>query len=129
MPRKNTVIILTILLAASLVLFASSCKKLNPDTLKSNYHFNRGNSLFSDKQYRDAIEEYEAALKYNPQLLDAYRYLGESYKNLYKTGVDTPENMEKAEKALEALEKAYEIDPKNKEIIHSLGNMYDMMRP
>lgn len=128
MSRKNTTVVLTILLAAFVVFFASSCKKLSPDRLKSTYHFNRANSLFSDSKYRDAIEEYEAALKYNPELSEAYRYLGESYKNLYKPGVDSPENMGKAEKALEALKKAYEIDPKNREIIHSLGNMYDMMR-
>jgi tetratricopeptide (TPR) repeat protein len=128
MSRKKLTVVLAILLAAFVVFFTSSCKKLNPSRLKSTYHFNRANSLFSDAKYRDAIEEYEAALEYNPELSEAYRYLGESYKNLYKPGVDSPENMEKAEKALEALKKAYKIDPKNREIIHSLGNMYDMMR-
>jgi len=128
MSRKNATIVLTILLAAFVVFFASSCKKLSPDRLKSTYHFNKANSLFSDAKYRDAIEEYESALKYNPELSEAYRYLGESYKSLYKPGVDSPDNMEKAENALDALKKAYEIDPKNREIIHSLGNMYDMMR-
>lgn len=128
MSRKKSTVVLAVLLAAFVIFFASSCKKLNPDALKSNYHFNKANHLFSDAKYRDAIEEYEAALRYNPELSEAYRYLGESYKNLYKPGVDTPENMEKAEKALEALKKAYEIDPRNREIIHSLGNMYDMMR-
>ena len=128
MSRKKSTVVLAVLLAAFVIFFASSCKKLNPDALKSNYHFNKANHLFSDAKYRDAIEEYEAALKYNPELSEAYRYLGESYKNLYKPGVESPDNMEKAEKALEALNKAYEIDPKNREIIHSLGNMYDMMR-
>ncbi len=128
MFRKKSTIVLAILLAVFVVFFTSSCKKLNPSKLKSTYHFNRANSLFSDAKYRDAIEEYESALEYNPELSEAYRYLGESYKNLYKPGVDSPDNMEKAEKALEALNKAFEIDPKNREIIHSLGNMYDMMR-
>jgi tetratricopeptide (TPR) repeat protein len=128
MSRKNTTILLTILLAVALVFSVNGCRKLNPDRLKANYHFNRANSLFSDSRYRDAIQEYEAALEYNPSLTEAYRYLGESYKNLYKAGVETPENMEKAEKALDALKKAYEIEPNNKEIIHSLGNTYDMMR-
>ncbi|MFQ6108192.1 MAG: tetratricopeptide repeat protein [Candidatus Aminicenantales bacterium] len=128
MSRKTVNLSFMILLAASVVFFAASCKKLSVNRLKANYHFNKANSLFGDNKYRDAIKEYEAALKYNPELSEAYRYLGESYKNLYKPGVETPDNMEKAEKALEALNKAYEIDPENKEIIHSLGNMYDLMR-
>ena len=70
----------------------------------------------------------EPPCKYNPDLKDAYRFLGESYKALYQPGKDTPENKEREAKALEALNKAYEIDPNNKEIIYSLGDMYDRMR-
>ncbi len=36
--------------------------------------------------------------------------------------------MEKADKALEALNKAYEINPMNKDIIYSIGDMYDKLR-
>ncbi|MFQ5722684.1 MAG: tetratricopeptide repeat protein, partial [Candidatus Aminicenantales bacterium] len=107
---------------------STSCKKLRVGKLKSNYHFSKANNYFSDSRYRDAIEEYEKALNYNPDLVEAYRFLGESYKNLYKPGVESLDNQEKAEKALEALTKAYEFDPTNKEVIHSLGDMYDMMR-
>lgn len=128
MSRKNTSIALMILLAAALVFVTSSCQKLDPNRLRANYHFSRANSLFSDNKYRLAIEEYEAALKYSPALIEAYRFLGESYKNLYKPGVETPENQEKADKALEALTKANEIDPTNKDIIYSLGDMYDKLR-
>lgn len=117
-----------ILLALAVLFISISCEKLKVGTLKGNYHFSKANSFFTDSRYRQAIEEYEKALKYNPKLTEAYRLLGESYKNLYKPGVDTPENQEKAQKALDSLKKAYGIDPKNKEVIHSLGNMYDMMR-
>ena len=67
-------------------------------------------------------------LKYNPDLVQAYRFLGESYKSLYKPAVETERNKEIEEKALEALRKAYEIDPMNKEVIYSLGDMYDKIR-
>jgi len=75
-----------------------------------------------------AIEEYERALTYNPELVDAYRFLGESYKSLYKIGDEDPENLEKAGKALENLNKALEIESRNIQIVHSLGDMYDKMR-
>ncbi len=128
MSRKAINTVSLILLGFALLFLSMSCEKLKVGTLKGNYHFTKANSLFADGRYRQAIDEYEKALKNNPQLIEGYRLLGESYKSLYKPGVETPDNQEKAQKALEALNKAYEIDPANKEIIHSLGNMYDMMR-
>lgn len=117
-----------ILTALALIIFLSSCGKLNPNYLKSNFHFNKANLLFKDGKYRQAIEEYEATLKFNPNQTAAYRFLGESYKNLYVYGVDRPDNKERADRALAALNKALEINPTNKEIIYSLGEMYDRMR-
>jgi len=128
MSRRGINTVSIILLGFAVLFLATSCKKLKVGTLRGNYHFSRANSLFSDNRFRQAIEEYERALSYNPNLTEAFRLLGESYKNLYKPGVDSPDNQEKAQKALEALNKAYEIDPTNKAVILSLGNMYDMMR-
>ncbi len=105
----------------------SGCSKLNVNYLKGNYHFNRANHHFTEGLYRKAIEEYELALQFNPNLVDAYRFLGESYKQIYKPGVDTEDNKQRAEKALAALQKAYEIDPNNKDVIYSLGDMYDKL--
>jgi tetratricopeptide (TPR) repeat protein len=47
---------------------------------------------------------------------------------MYKPGMDNEANNERAQQALDALTKALEIDPDNKQIIHSLGDMYDKMR-
>lgn len=128
MLRKSTNTVLLILLVLAVIFISTSCGKFKISRLKANHHFRVGNELFSDKKYRNAIEEYEMALNYNPDLVEAFRFLGESYKNLYKPGVDTPENMEKADRALEALVRAYEIDPENKDVIYSLGDMYDKLR-
>jgi tetratricopeptide (TPR) repeat protein len=115
--------------AAIAVLFAfAACQDISYGKLASNYHFGRANSYFRENQYRKAITEYEATLKYNPNLTQAYRFLGESYKQLYKPGVDTPLNKELEKKTLDALKKAYEIEPNNKDIIYSLGDMYDKLK-
>jgi len=127
MSRKKIIFILPILVVA--VIFAtSSCKKLNVNQLKANHHFSRANNHFTDSQYRFAIEEYEKALEYNPELTLAYRFLGESYKNQYKAGDESPGNLERAEKAIENLNMALEKEPTNIQIVHSLGDMYDRMQ-
>ncbi|MDH4257471.1 MAG: tetratricopeptide repeat protein, partial [Candidatus Aminicenantes bacterium] len=110
MSRKKMHIFLTLLVGLAVVFAFTSCGKLKVSNLRANYYFNRANALFSDTQYRRAIEEYEKALIYNPNLIEAFRFLGESYKNLYRPGVDDSSNIEKANRALEALAKAYEID-------------------
>ena len=127
MSRKKIIFILPILVVA--VIFAtSSCKKLNVNQLKANHHFGKANNHFTESQYRLAIEEYERALEYNPELTLAYRFLGESYKNQYKAGDESPDNLERADKAIENLNKALEMDPTNIQIVHSLGDMYDRMQ-
>jgi tetratricopeptide (TPR) repeat protein len=105
-----------------------SCQKLSVKKLSANYAFSKANQLFKDGKYTKAIVEYEKAIKNNPDLKDAYRFLGECYKNLYLPGKDTPENQQKASNALAALKKALEIDPNSKDVIYSLGDMYDKLR-
>jgi tetratricopeptide (TPR) repeat protein len=117
-----------IILVLAIIFTSSGCGKFIGG-LKANYYFAQANKSFSDAHYRDAIELYEIALVHNPGLVEAYQYLGESYKSLYRgPAVDTPENNERADKALEALNRAYEIDPYDKKVIYSLGDMYDRLR-
>jgi tetratricopeptide (TPR) repeat protein len=128
MFRKRTNALLLAAVAVAIVFTFAACDKLSVSKLTANYHFSKANKFFTENLYRKAIAEYELTLKSNPGLTQAYRFLGESYKNLYKPGVDNPENNEKKTKALEALGKAYEIEPNNKDVIYSLGDMYDKLR-
>ena len=127
MFRKVINTALLILLALAVIFISTSCQKLSINKLKANYHFTAANNNFSDNLYRKAIEEYELALSYNPDIVEAYRFLGESYKNLYKPGDESEENEEIKTKALDTLKKALEIDPTNKDIIFSLGDLYDKL--
>jgi tetratricopeptide (TPR) repeat protein len=52
--------------------------------LKAKKHFKDANDLYAQASYRDAVVQYEEALKADPNLIDAYFYLGNSYDNLYK---------------------------------------------
>ncbi len=128
MSLKKMNAALIIALAVTLVFAMVGCEKLKVNRLKANYYFTNANQAFSEQKYRDAIENYEKALELNPNLAQAHRFLGESYKAVFNPGVETERNMERAEKALEALRKAYEISPENETIIHSLADMYDKLR-
>jgi tetratricopeptide (TPR) repeat protein len=128
MSRKTTQRIIIAATALVAVFAFMACQNLSYPKLAANYHFNKANALFRENQPRKAITEYETTLKYNPEMTQAFRFLGESYKQLYKPGVDTQINKEVEAKALDALKKAYEIEPNNKDIIYSLGDMYDKIK-
>lgn len=128
MNRNRIMTGLMILLLITVVAFSGSCQKMNIKTLRANYYFNQANHSFTDNEYRQAIEQYEKALQYNPELVQAYQYLGESYKQMYRPGDDSEDNLDRAQKALDALNKAYEIDPNDKNVIHSLADMYNRMQ-
>jgi len=121
MRQKRFGFALMVILAFSLVLVFTSCEQLSVNRLRANYHFNKANQFFKDGKFRRAITSYEEALKNNPQLVEANRFLGESYKSLYKPGVETPDNRDVANKALESFTKAYEAEPTNKEQIQAIS--------
>jgi len=128
MSRQTTQRVIFVVAALAVIFAFAACQNVSYSKLAANYHFGRANSFFRENQYRKAITEYEATLKYNPGMTQANRFLGESYKQLYKPGIDTPLNKELEVKTLDALNKALEIEPNNKDIIYSLGDMYDKLR-
>src|SRR4030042_2917742 len=128
MSHKRVGSVFALLLVFIFMSVFTGCEKMIVGKLRANFHFSKANQLFKDGKFRKAMQEYENTLKYNPNMIQAYRFLGESYKSLFKIGVNTPENMEVANKALDAFKKAYEAEPANKEIIFSLGDMYDKLK-
>ncbi len=119
---------LVLFLTSLIVISFSGCDQLKISNLKANKHFKLANKYFSEEKYKKAIAEYEDALKLNPKLNAAFYYLGSSYVSVYKPGDDSDKNKEVGNKATEYLEKALELDPDNKNIIQSLGDINDKMR-
>jgi tetratricopeptide (TPR) repeat protein len=128
MSRKTTQRFLFAAAALAVIFAFTACQNISYSKLSANYHFAKANSFFRENQYKKAITEYEATLKYNPNMTQAFRFLGESYKQLFKPGVDSAINKELEKKTLDALSKALEIEPDNKDIIYSLGDMYDKIK-
>lgn len=128
MRQKSMGIFLVGVLAFVFLFSGVSCKKLSVSRLQANYHFSKANRFFTDGKFRKAIAEYENTLKYNPNMVEAYRFLGECYKSLFRPADESEENTERANKALGYFTKAYEADPMNKDIIYSVGDMYDKLK-
>ncbi|UCH94899.1 MAG: tetratricopeptide repeat protein [Candidatus Aminicenantes bacterium] len=105
----------------------SGCEKLKISSLQANYHLKQANKFYQDEVYRKAIDAYETALNYNPNLKLIYVYLGTSYSQIYRPMKDDERNRMFGEKAEEYLVKAKEYEPEREEVIVALGDLYDKM--
>jgi len=126
--KKLWSILLIVFLTALIVSSFAGCDKLKITNLKANKHFKTANKLYTEEKYKKAIAEYEAALQLNPNLHEAFYYLGSSYIMVYKPGDETDKNKEFGAKATEYLQKALELNPDNKDIIQALGDINDKMK-
>lgn len=126
--KKLGSVLLLLFLTSFIATSFSGCNQLKISNLKANKHFKLANKYFTEEKFKKAIVEYEAALKLNPELKAAFYYLGSSYVSVYKPGDDSDKNKELGNKATEYLQKALDLDPQNKDIIQSLGDINDKMR-
>ena len=126
--RKLFSVCISLCVVGLLALSSVSCEKLKISNLKANSHFKKANKLYEEEKFRKAIDEYELALKLNPKLDKAAFYLGTSYAMVYKPGDTSSRNQLDGEKAKNQLLKALKLDPKRKEIILALGDIFDKMQ-
>ena len=108
------------MLAAALLVAGmgtSGCSKLN--FFRGQMAFKDANAAYGANDYKKAVEKYQEALGYNPNLSSAYFYLANSYDNLYKPAKKgQPENDANLQKAVDYYKKASETiaDPKLKKL-------------
>jgi tetratricopeptide (TPR) repeat protein len=126
--KKIGSMLLGLCLVSFILISFSGCDQLKISNLQANKHFKTANRFFNEEKYKKAIVEYEAALALNPNLKAAFYYLGSSYVSVYKPGDDSEKNKEIGNKASAYLQKALELNPNNKDIIQSLGDINDKMR-
>jgi tetratricopeptide (TPR) repeat protein len=73
----------------------------------------KGNLLFSEKKYQEALLAYEDILKKNPDVFIIYKNIGNCYFAL-----------EKYDQAVEVYQKLFEKQPNSAEIMTLIGNSY-----
>lgn len=119
-----------VLLSTIVMLFITGffgCQKLKISNLRANHHFNKANDLYREGKYKDAIKEYEEAIKLNAGLNSAYMYLGTCYSQIYHPGKNITGNREAGKKAIRYLMRAREAFPNEKNVLYALSEIYDKM--
>jgi tetratricopeptide (TPR) repeat protein len=84
-------------------------------TVRAKAAFKDGNKFYKEENFKKAIEEYSQAVEYDPGYSEAYFYLGSSWQALFRPGNDTPENLERLDKAVEYFTKSLETNKQESE--------------
>jgi len=102
--------------AAALVLGTSlavaGCGKYSMATLKAQKAYKQAVEFYKAQDWKQAAANYEYTIQQNPDKVEAYFYLGNSYDNMYKPSRQgEPENDAYMQKAIENYQKAAQRDP------------------
>jgi tetratricopeptide (TPR) repeat protein len=91
--------------ALSVPLLATGCGQV-----RAKAAFKDGNKEYKEEKYKQAIDEYTRAIKFDPAMCEAYFYLGSSHQALYRPGKESPENNQRLEDAIGAYNQALECN-------------------
>ena len=108
--RLTTGAVAALVLGMSLA--AAGCGKYSMATLKAKKAYKQAVEFYKAQDWKQAAANYEYAVQQNPDKVEAYFYLGNSYDNLFKpTRVGEAENDAYIQKAIDNYQKAAERDP------------------
>lgn len=88
---------------------AAGCTQVG--ALKGQMAFKDANALYTAQKYKEAVVKYEEAIAANPELAEAYFFLGNSYDNMYRSARrGEAENDSYLTKAIDNYRKRSEMD-------------------
>lgn len=120
---KTSFKILAVVGAACLVLTAAGC-----DKLKARDQLNKGVAAYKNARYEQAIDHFKQAVAYDNSLQNAKLYLATAYAQQYIPGVDSPENLQNANAAIDQYKAVLNQDPKNVNSIKGIAYLYLQMK-
>ena len=111
----NKYLRLTALAAVALALFAS----MGCDKLRARDQLNKGVKAYKDNHYEQAITHFQNAVTLDPALINARMYLATAYVSQYVPGIDTPDNLQNAQNAIEEYTKVIDANPSRDQKVNS----------
>lgn len=109
----------TALVLGALLFTLTGCKKL-----KARDELNKGVRAYKGADIQQAIDHFQRAVEYDPELLTAQVYLATAYASLFVPGSPEEENKERARRAIAEFEKVLEADPGNTHALGYIAQMY-----
>lgn len=120
---KTSLKVLAAVAAASCVFSVTGCNKL-----RARDDLNKGVAAYKNARYEQAIDRFKKAVELDPSLQNAKLYLATAYAQQYIPGVDSPENLQNANAAIEQYKAVLDSDPKNVNSIKGIAYLFLQMK-
>ena len=120
-PRRRTFV--ASLLVAFMLVGSFGCQWFT-----ARDELNKGITAYRSQNYTLAVQHFEAATQADPEHIVARQYLATAYATQFIPGIETPENQQVAERAIEEYERVLQMDPGNVASISGIASMYFQMK-
>jgi tetratricopeptide (TPR) repeat protein len=120
---KTSLRVMAVAGAILVVLSATGC-----DKLRARDQLNKGVASYKNNQFEQAINHFKQAVALDPGLKNAKLYLATAYGQQYIPGVDSPDNLQNANLAIEQYQAVLDMDPKNVNSIKGIASLYLQMK-
>jgi tetratricopeptide (TPR) repeat protein len=119
MNRLARIPVLAAAAALSLLPLMTGCQKL-----EARDQLNKGVQAYKSARYEDAITHFQEAVRLDPTYPSAELYLATAYAQSVIPDLDTPENLKRANLAIEGFKKVYDNDQKDVGSIKGIAALY-----
>src|SRR5215467_12903226 len=110
-----------ILLSLIITSFLSACVAQDDPKAAAHTELNAGVQAFKQANYEEAVGHFEQAVALDPEFITAHLYLATAYAQTFVPGVDTPENVVWATKALNAYREVLRLKPSDVTAFKGIG--------
>lgn len=105
--------------ALSLLPLMTGCQKL-----EARDQLNKGVQAYKSARFEDAIQHFQEAVRLDPTYPSAQLYLATAYAQSVVPDLETPENLKRAQMAIDGFKKVYDRDPKDVGSIKGIAALY-----
>ena len=82
-------------------------------TQTSEEELQLGVAAYKDNHYEEAIQHFEKAAELDPNNIQAHLYLATTHTSQYIPGVDTPDNISEADRAIDEYQRVLDLNASN----------------
>src|SRR5512132_907475 len=107
---------------AILVVSTSGCGLVN--RIRAKNQLNEAARAYHEGHFEEAEQYSRKALELDPNSKTAPLFIARSIHAQYRAGVQSPENIAKAQEAIQAYQRILERDPKNDEAYKAIAYLY-----
>lgn len=111
---------------AILVVTASGCGLIN--RVRAKNQLNEAAQAYHDGHFEEAEQHSRRALELDPNSKSAPLFIARTIHAQFRPGVQAPENIAKANEAIQAYQKILERDPKNDEAFKAIAYLYGAIK-